>query len=106
MTRLGDLGNLGFLKDLSLFNYLSAGTILQHGGMLMNELSIVVDVGLIAQLCALYTFQKRELAFQANRASSPRTQIEGCNKKPGTSVYRGPAPNFFNRILYSILPSS
>ncbi len=54
---------MAFLKDLSLFNYLSAGTILQQGGMLMNELSIVVDVGLIALLCALYTFQKRELAF-------------------------------------------
>ncbi len=63
MTRLGDLGNLGFLKDLSLFNYLSTGTILQQGRMLMNELSIVVSVGLIALLCALYTFQKRELAF-------------------------------------------
>jgi len=63
MTRLGDLGNLGFLKDLSLFNYLSAGTILHQGGMLINELSIVVDVGLIALLCALYTFQKKELAF-------------------------------------------
>ncbi|TET72157.1 hypothetical protein E3J39_03070 [Candidatus Bathyarchaeota archaeon] len=54
MTRLGDLGNLAFLKDLSLFNYLSAGTILQQGGMLMNELSIVVGVGLIALLCALH----------------------------------------------------
>jgi len=63
MTRLGDLGNLGFLKDLSLFNYLSAGTLLHQGGMLINELSIVVDVGLIALLCALYTFQKKELAF-------------------------------------------
>ena len=63
MTRLWDLVNLGFLKDLSLFNYLSTGTILQQGGMIMNELFLVVGVGLIALLCALYTFQKRELAF-------------------------------------------
>jgi len=33
------------------------------GGMLMNELSLLVGVGLIALLCALYTFQKRELVF-------------------------------------------
>ena len=32
MTRLGDLGNLGFLKDLSLFNYLNTGATLQNGG--------------------------------------------------------------------------
>jgi ABC-type transport system involved in multi-copper enzyme maturation permease subunit len=63
MTRLGDLGNLGFLKDLSLFNYLSAGAILQNGGMVMNDLAVVVGVGVVALVAALYVFQKRELAY-------------------------------------------
>ena len=63
MTRLGDLGNLGFLKDLSLFNYLSTGAILQNGGMILNELAVVVGVGVVALVAALYVFQKRELAY-------------------------------------------
>ena len=63
MTRLGDLGNLGFLKELSLFNYLNTGTILQNGVMSMNELAVVVGVGIVALGAALYVFQKRELAY-------------------------------------------
>jgi ABC-2 type transport system permease protein len=63
MTRLGGLGDLSFLKDLTLFNYLSTGSILQNGGMLMNELAVVVGVGVVALAAALYVFQKRELAY-------------------------------------------
>jgi len=63
MTRLGDLGNLGFLKDLSLFNYLSTGAILHNGWMILNDLAVVVGVGVIALVAALYVFQKRELAY-------------------------------------------
>jgi hypothetical protein len=63
MTRLGDLGNLEFLKDLSLFNYLSTGAILQDGGMIMNEFAVVVGVGVAALVAALYVFQRRELAY-------------------------------------------
>ena len=63
MTRLGDLGDLSFLKDYTVFNYVSTGTILQNGGIPMNELTIVVGVGLLALISALYVFQKRELAF-------------------------------------------
>ncbi len=63
MTRLGELGNLSFLKDLTVFNYLSMGSILQSGGMPMNELMVVVGVGVAALAAALYVFQKRELAY-------------------------------------------
>jgi len=63
MTRLGGLGDLSFLKDLTLFNYLSTGSILQNGGMLINELAVVVGVGVAALAAALYVFQKRELAI-------------------------------------------
>jgi len=63
MTRLGDLGDLSFLKDFTVFNYLSTGTILQNGGILMNELAVVVGVGVVALVAALYVFQTRELAY-------------------------------------------
>ena len=63
MTRLGDLGNLGFLKDLSLFNYLSMGPPSRTGGMILNELAVVVCVGVVALVAALYVFQKRELTY-------------------------------------------
>ncbi len=63
MTRLGDLGTLEFLKDLSLFNYLSAGAILHYGGMILNDLAVVVGVGVVALVAALYVFQKRELTY-------------------------------------------
>ena len=62
MTRLGDLGDLSFLKDLTLFSYLSTGSILQNGGMPLNELAVVVGVGVTALATALYVFQTRELA--------------------------------------------
>lgn len=63
MTRLGDLGDLSFLKDFSLFNYLSTGSIFQNGGMILNELAVVLGVGIAALAAALYVFQKRELAY-------------------------------------------
>jgi ABC-2 type transport system permease protein len=63
MTRLGELGDLSFLKDWTVFNYLSTGTILQNGGIPMNELAVVVGVGVAALVAALYVFQKRELAY-------------------------------------------
>ncbi len=63
MTRLGDLGNLGFLKDLYLFNYLSTGVTLQNGGVILNELAVVVCVGVVALVDAPYVFQKRELTY-------------------------------------------
>jgi ABC-2 type transport system permease protein len=63
MTRLGELGDLSFLKDYTVFNYLSTGSILQNGGMILNELAVVLGVGIIALAAALYVFQKRELAI-------------------------------------------
>jgi ABC-type transport system involved in multi-copper enzyme maturation permease subunit len=63
MTRLGDLGDLSFLKDYTVFNYVSTGTILQNGGIPMNELAVVVGVGIVALAAALYVFQTRELAY-------------------------------------------
>ena len=63
MTRLGDLGNLGFIKNYTIFNYVSTGTIIQNGGIPMNELAVVVGVGVAALVAALYVFQKRELAY-------------------------------------------
>lgn len=63
MTRLGDLGDLSFIKDFSLFNYLSTGSIFQNGGMILNELAVVLGVGIAALATALYVFQKRELAY-------------------------------------------
>ncbi len=63
MTRLGGLGDLSFLKDLTVFNYLSTGSILQNGGMILNELAVVLGVGIAALATALYVFQKRELAI-------------------------------------------
>ncbi len=63
MTRLGDLGDLSFLKDFSLFTYLSTGSIFQNGGMILNELAVVLGVGIVALAAALYVFQKRELAY-------------------------------------------
>ena len=63
VTRMGELGDLSFLKDLTVFNYLSTGSILQNGGIPMNELAVVLGVGIAALAAALYVFQKRELAF-------------------------------------------
>ena len=63
MTRFGDLGDLSFLKDYTIFNYASTGTILNNGGIPMNELAVVVGVGVVALAAALYVFQKRELAY-------------------------------------------
>ena len=51
------------LKYFSLFNYLNAGTIVSSGTMPLTELLIVIGVGIIALIGALYIFQKRELAF-------------------------------------------
>ncbi len=63
MTRFGNLGNLSFLKDYTVFNYLSTGSIFQNGGMILNELAVVLGVGIAALAAALYVFQKRELAY-------------------------------------------
>ena len=51
------------LKHFSLFNYLNAGTIVNTGTIPILELIIVITVGVIALVGALYIFQKRELAF-------------------------------------------
>jgi ABC-type transport system involved in multi-copper enzyme maturation permease subunit len=63
MTRFGNLGNLSFLQDYTVFNYLSTGSIFQNGGMILNELAVVVGVGVVALAAALYVFQTRELAY-------------------------------------------
>ncbi|MFQ5820671.1 MAG: ABC transporter permease [Candidatus Heimdallarchaeota archaeon] len=55
--------SLEILKKLSLFSYLNASTIVDLGRLPWDELFIVVVVGLLALLAALYIFQKRELAF-------------------------------------------
>ncbi|MCW3990278.1 MAG: ABC transporter permease [Candidatus Bathyarchaeota archaeon] len=63
MTRLGSLGDLSFLKDYTVFSYLSTAGILQNGGMIMSDLAVVVGVGVVALAAALYVFQMRELAY-------------------------------------------
>jgi ABC-2 type transport system permease protein len=52
-----------YVKFLSLFNYLNAGTIANSGTMPIIELLVVIVVGITALVGALYIFQKRELAF-------------------------------------------
>jgi ABC-2 type transport system permease protein len=63
MTRFGSLGDLSFLKDYTVFSYLSTADILQNGGMIMSDLAVVVGVGVLALAAALFIFQKRELAY-------------------------------------------
>jgi ABC-2 type transport system permease protein len=64
LVRVGGMvSNAEPLKLFSLFNYLNAGTIVNSGTMPINELFIVIVVGVIALAGALYIFQKRELAF-------------------------------------------
>ena len=63
MTRFGNLGNLSFLTDYTVFSYLSTASILQNSGMIMSDLAVVVSVGVVALVAALYVFQKRELAY-------------------------------------------
>ena len=63
MTRFGNLGDLSFLKDYTVFNYLSTASIFHNSGMLMSDLAVVVSVGVVALVAALYVFQKRELAY-------------------------------------------
>jgi ABC-2 type transport system permease protein len=63
MTRLGELGDLSFLKDWTVFNYLSTASILQNGGMVLTELLVVVVVGITALILALFVFQRRELVY-------------------------------------------
>jgi len=64
LVRVGGMvSNAEPLKLFSLFNYLNAGTIVSSGTMPINELLIVITVGVIALIGVLYIFQKRELAF-------------------------------------------
>ncbi len=64
LVRVGGMvSNAEPLKLFSLFNYLNAGTIVSSGAMPINELLIVIAVGIIALVGALYIFQKRELAY-------------------------------------------
>jgi len=63
MTRFGNLGDLSFLKDYTVFSYLSTSSIFHNGGMIMSDLAVVVGVGVAALGAALYVFQTRELAY-------------------------------------------
>lgn len=64
LVRIGGMvETVKYVKYFSLFNYLSAGTIVNSGTMPIVELLIVVLVGIVALVGALYIFQKRELAF-------------------------------------------
>jgi len=59
----GFIEELDFLKYLSLFHYLNAATIFKAGAMPLDELFIVIGVGLAALISALIIFEKRELAI-------------------------------------------
>ena len=59
----GMVSNAEPLKYFSLFNYLNAATIVNSGTLPIIELFLVIGVGVIALIGALYIFQKRELAF-------------------------------------------
>ncbi|MHA2363523.1 MAG: ABC transporter permease [Candidatus Hodarchaeales archaeon] len=59
----GLVESLRILQNLSIFHYLNAGNIMSSGTLPLDELVIVVTVGILALFGALYTFQKRELAY-------------------------------------------
>ncbi|MHA2365554.1 MAG: ABC transporter permease subunit [Candidatus Hodarchaeales archaeon] len=59
----GLVDSLKIYQNLSLFHYLNAGRIMSSGNFPLDELIIVLSVGIIALLGALYTFQKKELAY-------------------------------------------
>ncbi|MHA1186800.1 MAG: ABC transporter permease subunit [Candidatus Heimdallarchaeota archaeon] len=59
----GFVDSLDFLKYFSLFHYLNAAAIFKAGTMPLDELFIVIGVGLAALIGALVIFEKRELAI-------------------------------------------
>lgn len=59
----GIVESMYFLKNWSLFNYLNAASIMKTGQLPINDLLIMSLVGVVALFGALYTFQKRELAY-------------------------------------------
>ncbi|NHJ46961.1 MAG: ABC transporter permease subunit [Asgard group archaeon] len=64
LVRMGGIvESVNFLKYLSLFNYLNAAVIFTEGSMPIDELFIVIGVGLASLIGALVIFEKRELAI-------------------------------------------
>ncbi len=59
----GFVEELDFLKYMSLFHYLNAAVIFNAGKMPLDELFIVIGVGLAALISALIIFEKRELTI-------------------------------------------
>lgn len=63
IVRIGGLTeSLTFLKSFSLFNYLNANTILNQGKIPLDELIIVLIVGIFALISALLIFQRKEIS--------------------------------------------
>lgn len=64
LVRIGGIvESINFLKYLSLFNYLNAAKIFANGAMPLDELFIVLGIGLVSLVSALVIFEKRELAI-------------------------------------------
>ena len=59
----GFIDELDFLRYLSLFNYLNAAVIFEAVKMPLDELFILIGVGLASLIGALVIFDKRELAI-------------------------------------------
>ena len=57
----GMISNADILRPLSIFHYLNGGAILATGVFPLDEVFIVILVGIIALASALYVFQNREL---------------------------------------------
>ena len=62
MERFGGIvKSINFLQDFSLFHYMLPAAINRTGTFPIGDLIIVISVGLIATVGALYIFQRREL---------------------------------------------
>ena len=64
LLKVGQLtDSVSWVQKYSLFNYLNHATVRTLGYLPMDEVLIVVSVGVVALSAALYIFQKRELAY-------------------------------------------
>lgn len=63
IVRIGGMTeSVSFLKSFSLFNYLNANTIFTQGKIPLDELLIVLIVGILFLVSALLIFQRREIS--------------------------------------------
>jgi ABC-2 type transport system permease protein len=64
LVRVGTIVDwLNFIRYISIFNYLHPATIITEGIMPLDELFIVLGIGVVSLIGALVIFEKRELAI-------------------------------------------